>query len=147
MQLFLLFLLSEKNFQKNHKFSLKNHFFWKRDDFEGGLSRVVGRDYDHSKENFFLYQNRLRWHAGICGISQNMEEKGGHLMIFWYYLGSFSKGLPPIFHYGEINRIYEFSGSFRPTEHGNETTWRVNWILSWESSFEISWISFHWFRM
>ena len=87
---FLIFLLSEKYFQKNHKFSLKNHFFWKRDEFEGGLLGPPGRDYAHSKENFFLYQNRLRWQPGISGISQKMYENGGHLVIFLYFLELFS---------------------------------------------------------
>ena len=36
MKPFLLFLLSEKNFQKNPQFSLKNHFLWKKDEFGGG---------------------------------------------------------------------------------------------------------------
>ena len=58
LQLFLLFLLSRKNFWKNHKFSLKSHFLWKRDEFEGDFLGLLGWDYAHSKENFSLYQNR-----------------------------------------------------------------------------------------
>jgi len=57
-QLFLLFLLSRKIFWKNHKFSLKSHFFWKRDEFERDFLGLLGWDYAHSKENFSLYQNR-----------------------------------------------------------------------------------------
>ena len=38
---FLIFLLSEKYFQKNHKFSLKNLFIWKRDEFERGCRGLL----------------------------------------------------------------------------------------------------------
>ena len=89
-QLFMLDLLSKKNFRKNHKFWSKIHFLRKKDEFERSFLGLPGWDYAHSKENFFLYQNRLRWQPGNTGISQNMEEKGGHLVIFWYFLELFS---------------------------------------------------------
>ena len=52
----------QKIFLKNHKFSPKIGFFWKKDEFHHGLMGADGRDYAHSKENFFLYQNRLMRH-------------------------------------------------------------------------------------
>ena len=51
----MLFLLSENFFSKNHKFWSKIHFLWKKDEFEIVRMDPVGRNYAHSKQNFFLY--------------------------------------------------------------------------------------------
>ena len=72
---FFALSFERKKFSKNHKFSLKNLFFWKRDEFERGLSEAVGRDYAHSKELDSLYQNRLMRQVGIGWNESNSRKK------------------------------------------------------------------------